>query len=70
MKKEFITLAIISVAFGFLFIGQSCTKEVIEKAPCECSVDTIQVLDTAQVLDTMSIPQIEMDSIDFTLKFK
>lgn len=72
MKKEFITLAIISVAFGFLFLGQSCTKEV-EVIKIETRVDTVYShstdtlykTDTVTHLDTIIVnkPILRIDTV-------
>lgn len=55
MKKEMITLGIISILLGFLFLSNSCTKEV-EVIKVETRVDTVfsHYTDTLYQTDTIT----------------
>lgn len=72
MKKEMITLSVLSIVLGFIFLSQSCTKEVeVVKIETRAdtvyshSTDTLYKTDTITHLDTIIVnkPILRVDTV-------
>ena len=61
MRKEMIALSIVTIVLSFVFLCDSCKKHENEQQP-------IEIVDTISDIDTMSLPNLNLDSVDFTIK--